>query len=165
MKKTSKFLLITGIGSVVAGATVIALNYSKKKANKIAADVNDITIDEQISEIEAVSETASYPYLAEADMMYLNDISEIEFNKMEELDNENERAIQHKIEFETIKDLDVFKTIVINEGFVVTVGEDDKELLVLNISLLNSDLILSKVFYLANLAKEHGGNYKKWIIK
>ena len=121
--------------------------------------------EEELREKPAVT-TATYPHLSEEDMVYLNEISEVIFQHMdEEVREEKERPLQHTVHFEEDSNLENFKNVVINEGYVVTTGEDDKDLLVLNISEVNADVILSKVFYLADLAKSHQGRYVNWIIK
>ena len=67
--------------------------------------------------------------------------------------------------FEDEVELENYKNVVINDGYVVTMGSDEKELIVLNISAVDADVILSKVFHLADLAKKYHGKYVSWILK
>lgn len=113
------------------------------------------------------TETNSFPHLHEDDIMRLNAICEENFAVLEtlKLDPTQERPLQHFVEFQSDVDLDNYKNKVIDEGYVVTIGEKEKELIVLNITLVTADDILKKVFHLADLAKQCNGNYNNWIIK
>ncbi len=170
--KKNKLILALAIGTVITGATILSMEKAKKEKkenknnnNDEDTQLNEESFEEQCEDITAVSETASYPYLSDEDMIYLNEVSEDEFAKVEGFEDIEEKAIQHTVKFDSVHDLENYKNIVINEGFVVTHGEQENELIVLNISLMESDIILSKIFYLANVAKEYNGSYRKWIVK
>ncbi|NBK98811.1 MAG: hypothetical protein EOM50_12455 [Erysipelotrichia bacterium] len=133
---------------------------------KTAQEQNFAEDDGESFEEKASTETASYPHLNEDDMVRLNEISEARFAEMEQSeDQRSERPLQHVVVFNEETSLEKYKTIVINEGYVVTSGDEENELVILNITDVNPDAILSKVFYLANLAKEYHGTYVNWILK
>lgn len=132
---------------------------------KSAQEQNFVETDDDFEE-KASTETASYPNLSEEDMIRLNEISESRFEEMESSEDERqERPLQHVLIFNEEAGLEKYKTIVINDGYVVTSGNEENELVVLNITDVNPDAILSKVFYLANLAKEYHGTYVNWVLK
>lgn len=170
----------------VLGSAAALVAYKLKKDEKKQEDVDYTAMEEDdISERilksaqeqnlteaseepdeKASTKTASYPNLNEDDMIRLNEISEARFEEMEGLEDErNERPLQHRILFDDEASLEKYKTIVINDGYVVTSGNEDNELIVLNITEAAADAILSKVFYLANLAKEYHGTYINWVLK
>lgn len=180
MKKALGILAVIG-----SAAALVAYKLKKDEGKELSSTNNfDSLSEDDISErilrtaeeanvqqIEpankkAASETKTYPNLNEEDMIYLNEISEDVFKNLEEsVSDDKERPLQHAIHFDENKDLETFKSLVINEGYVVTVGENDNDLLVLNIVEVNADIILSKVFYLANLAKINHGRYINWLLK
>lgn len=181
MKKALGILAVLG-----SAAALVAYKLKKEEENTITPidNLDDLSEDdisarilrtaEEANTIHELEEpvqkpattTATYPHLNEEDMTYLNEVSEQIFATMDEsVKEEKERPLQHTIHFEIESNLENFKNVVINEGYVVTTGEDENDLLVLNISEVNADMILSKVFYLADLAKEHQGRYVNWIIK
>ena len=167
MKKVITALALVG-GIAALAAYKIVKNDSKKRDDcDIEKRIIAIEQDENEEEpnCEAAFETASYPNLEE-DIKAINEICENVFEGID-FDNigEDERPIQHVLHFENKILLEKFKAIVIEEGFVVTNGEYENDLLVLHIAKVNVDLILSKVFYLANLAKECDGKYLNWILK
>ncbi len=170
MKKITKILLAA---TAVGGAAATAFVVKKKMCScKVDEDVeeNEVCGCECVNDFadnheSAVSVTTTYPSLTDVDMEYLNEISESQLDALDLTDKTVEKAIQHKIEFNSTDSLNEFKMNVINEGFVVTNGETENELLVLNITTMDSDALLSKVFFLANLAKESDAKYIDWIIK
>lgn len=132
---------------------------------KTAQEQNFMESEEAFDE-KASLETATYPNLNEDDMVRLNEISEARFEEMDlSVDERRERPLQHVIVFDNETALEKYKAIVINDGYVVTSGNEENELVVLNISEVDPDAILSKVFYLANLAKEYHGTYVNWVLK
>ena len=106
----------------------------------------------------------TFPYLTESDIIEITKDSESVFKMIENMDANEERPIQHRVAFDNEENRETFKNIAISQGYVITSG-DDEDILVLNISKLDQDDILAKVFYLANLTKEHQGIYKGWIVK
>lgn len=167
-----------GLLAVVGGAAAL-IAYKVLKDEKVKVVNKEEDVEKHIVEIEEETleendeeealpsyETATYPNLNNEDMIHLNEVSE---NVFETIDfdhvQEEERPVQHKLSFESRLLMEKFKSIVIEEGYVVTSGESDTELVVLHISKVDVDLILSKVFYLANLAKECAGTYQSWILK
>lgn len=107
----------------------------------------------------------TFPHLDTQDIIDLTNAGEAEFKKLTDIATTEERPIQHTIQFAKEIDMEEFKNIVIGEGYVVTNGEKENELLVLHISKMDQDDVLSKVFYLADLAKAHEGKYEGWICK
>lgn len=86
---------------------------------------------------------------------------------IEKLDEENdlfeeERPIQHMIDFKTLEDMEAFKAVVIEKGYVVTRGENPYQLSVLHIAPINRSELLVNVYYLANQAMKHNGVYQGW---
>ncbi|MDH6366157.1 MULTISPECIES: ribonuclease E inhibitor RraB [Breznakia] len=107
----------------------------------------------------------AYPHLTEADLIELTKKNDEMFATIADLQPTDEYPIQHMVQFAKPIDLEEFKNIVISEGYVITGGEKENELLVLHISKMDHDDISAKVFYLANLAKAHDGVYEGWICK
>ncbi|MGN1343472.1 MAG: ribonuclease E inhibitor RraB [Traorella sp.] len=81
----------------------------------------------------------------------------IENDKLEE-----ERPIQHFIDFKTEEDMEAFKEKVIEKGYVVTRGDNPNQLTVLHIAPINRSELLVNVYYLANQAIKHNGTYQGW---
>ena len=86
---------------------------------------------------------------------------------IEELDESNdifedERPIQHTIDFKSIEDMEAYKAVVIEKGYVVTRGENPYQLSVLHIAPINKSELLVNVYYLANQAIKHNGSYQGW---
>lgn len=170
-----------GILAVITGAAAVVAYKLKKDEQKKETfefmneeDISDRILksaeEQNFKEEEFVekasTETASYPHLSEEDMIRINELSETHFEEIEkEEDARVERPLQHTIHFDNETDLEKYKNIVINEGYVITSGDTTNDLVVLNISNVAFDNILSKVFYLANLAKEYNGTYVDWILK
>lgn len=76
--------------------------------------------------------------------------------------HEHERPIQHMVTFTNQLDLDTFKSIVINKGFVITKGEGDYELIVLHISPIDEQKLVQNILYLADQAYANHGEYRGW---
>lgn len=174
MKKTLGLLAVVG-----AAAAVVAYKMKKDEVKKDIKELDEDdngerilrTVEEQGFEpinydtkTEPFSAKA-FPHLEEKDIIEVTKMSEEEFKKLGDVDVNEERPIQHTVQFEKDIDLEEFKNIVIGEGYVVTNGENENELLILHISKLDQDDISSKVFYLADLAKAHNGIYKGWMCK
>ena len=166
-----------GLLAIVGGAAAIVA-YKMLKDEKVKVVNNEEDVEKHIIELEEEEEaeeeeeqspsyeTATYPYLNNEDMIAINNICE---NTFETLDLEalkgEEKPVKHCLHFENKLLMEKFKSIVIEEGYVVTSGEDESELVVLHVSEIDVDLLLSKVFYLANVAKDCFGEYKELIIK
>lgn len=76
--------------------------------------------------------------------------------------HERERPVQHMVSFSTEQDLDAFKNKVINKGFVITKGEGELDLIVLHISPIDKEKLVSNILYLADQAYANHGIYKGW---
>lgn len=175
MKKTLGVIAVLGSA---AALLAYKLKQEEKKNNEIVEEnnqdecilhsvqqINEDTIEKEDFLTEASTKTVSFPHLSKEDMEHLNEISEERLEALDQLEEHKERPLQHTIRFEEEKALERFKSCVINEGYVVTTGANSNELLVLNIIRSESDVILSKIFYLADLAKEYQGTYVNWILK
>lgn len=75
---------------------------------------------------------------------------------------DEERPIQHFVDFKSEKDLEAFKSVVIEKGYVVTRGENPLQLSVLHIAPISRSELLVNVYYLANQAIKHNGVYQGW---
>ena len=75
---------------------------------------------------------------------------------------EDERPIQHTIDFKSVEDMETYKQVVIEKGYVVTRGENPYQLSVLHIAPNNKSELLVNVYYLANQAVKHNGSYQGW---
>ena len=105
-----------------------------------------------------------FPYLSsesKQEMASLNDNIIEELNRNGDV-NSNERPIQHIIEFTSVEDMEAFKTAVISKGFVVARGNSDLEVLVLHVSSIDRVTLLQNIYYLANQALAHHGQYRGW---
>lgn len=76
--------------------------------------------------------------------------------------HENERPVQHYIEFNNSEDLEKFKSNVINQGFVISKGKTDLELVVLHISPIEKEKLMNNILCIADEAKKHNGKYLGW---
>ncbi|MDQ0360032.1 ribonuclease E inhibitor RraB [Breznakia pachnodae] len=172
MKKALGILAVVG-----AAAAVVAYKMKKDEEKKEIKELDDSkerilrTVEEQGFEpinYDKKPEPFSaktFPHLNEQDIIALTNNSEEQFKAIGEVDANEEKPIQHSVQFEKEIDLEEFKNIVIGEGYVVTNGEAENELLVLHISKMDQDDISAKVFYLADLAKAHNGVYNGWVCK
>ncbi|MFV0380642.1 MAG: ribonuclease E inhibitor RraB [Breznakia sp.] len=173
-KKVGLFALL----SAGAGAAYIAYKAAKKHDeesleesdtdiilhNVEAQGFKPMNIDEA-GNIESNEKTNTTPHLSEEEVKALQELTNTTFTALGVLDANEEKPIQHEIEFSKEIELEEFKNRIIDEGYVVTAGEHERELLVLHISQMDSEAISAKVLYLADLAKEHTGVYKKWLCK
>lgn len=175
MKKTLGLLAVIG-----AAAAIVAYKLKKEEMYEDFSELNEEDITEKIlkkaEEVNYVEEegetppsiqSTSYPNLTEEDILHLNEISEELFSKLDSdvEDERTERPLQHTILFTNDDELQAYKKMVITEGYVVTGGENPTELIVLNITKVNPDEILSRIFSLANRAKEYNGKYINCILK
>ena len=167
MKKLIGMLAVTAAAAGIVAYKVIKDNKKEVivKENEEDIEIHEVNVeeDEEEEEQQASFATASYPNLHVEDMVHLNEVSEHIFETMEAC--EEERPIQHVLHFDDEANLKEFKNRIIEEGYVVTSGETNLDLVALHISKVDTDLILSKVFYLANLAKDYNGTYVNWILK
>lgn len=76
--------------------------------------------------------------------------------------HDEERPIQHFIEFTNEEDLHAFKQVIVNKGYVVTRGENPLALSVLHIAPVDRSKLVMHIYYIANQAINHHGTYKGW---
>jgi len=130
------------------------------KFEEIVEEIEDNSTEEIISE-----EIIENPFIEETEDDYKiefesNDVIK-EFD--ESIDNfEVERPIQHTIDFKSVEDMETYKQVVIEKGYVVTRGENPYQLSVLHIAPSNKRELLVNVYYLANQAVKHNGSYQGW---
>lgn len=123
-------------------------------------ETEDIEIIELNDEKKSIKE--KFVNLNDDDIKHIEEISTKELEKINDADGE--RPIQHVVYFANDLDKEEFKNNVISKGYVVTNGEND-DLIVMHISKLDKETILSQVYYLADLTKLNNGEYKEWSIK
>ncbi len=171
MKKTLGLL-----AALTAAAAVAVYKLSKddeKKVKELDDSKEKILRSVEEKGFEPVSDekvetsfvSNAYPHLNEVDLVALTKKNDEMFASIADLQPTDEYPIQHMIQFSKPIDMEEFKNIVISEGYVITNGEKENELLVLHISKMDHDDISAKVFYLADLAKAHDGVYEGWICK
>ncbi len=74
----------------------------------------------------------------------------------------HERPVQHMVSFHNKEDMESFKNRVINKGFVITKGEAECDLIVLHISSIDEEKLVSHILYLADQAYAFNGEYRGW---
>ena len=131
-------------------------------SDKFCESTEEHSIDEIISE-----EIEENPIIHEINDEYKKELESNVDEVIEQLDEKNdlfedERPIQHTIDFKRIEDMDAYKAIVIEKGYVVTRGETPLQLNVLHIAPINKSELLVNVYYLANQAIKHNGSYQGW---
>lgn len=167
-----------GFAALVAAAAAVVVYKIKKDEEKqevieLDEDGERIlrTVEEQGFEpinYDGLNETFTQKTFANLDgndVIVLTEASEKRFASIEGVEADEECPIQHTIHFDTPEDVEEFKNVVISEGYVVTTGEEENQLLVLHISRMDQDDIVAKVLYLADLAKANHGVYEGWICK
>ena len=130
------------------------------KFEEIAEEIEDNSTEEIISE-----EIIENPFIEETEDDY-----KIEFESNDEvieefdenIDNFEERPVQHTIDFKSVEDMETYKQVVIEKGYVVTRGENPYQLSVLHIAPSNKRELLVNVYYLANQAVKYNGSYQGW---
>lgn len=131
------------------------------KLEEIVEEIENNSAEEIISE-----EIIENPFIEETEDDY-----KIEFESNDEvieefdenIDNfEEERPIQHTIDFKSVEDMETYKHVVVEKGYVVTRGENPYQLSVLHIAPSNKRELLVNVYYLANQAVKHNGSYQGW---
>lgn len=141
-------------------------------------DVKEV-IEEKIEENPAVSETVEKKtafleesfqeneITADLNEQYKKELDENSDEIIHKLSSENdelkeERPIQHTIDFKSLDDLEAYKKIVIEKGYVATKGENQYQLSVLHVAPINKSELLVNVYYLANQAVKHNATYRGW---
>ena len=136
-------------------------------------------IEEKVEENPAVSETVEKKTAFLEESFQENEITanlNEEFKKelddnsdevIQKLNSENdelkeERPIQHTIDFKSLDDLEAYKAVVIEKGYVATKGENQYQLNVLHVAPINKSELLVNVYYLPNQAVKHNATYQGW---
>ena len=176
-----KLLKVLGVIAAVGGAAAVAYKVvsdnQKPQPEELKPETNDepiiipavedIKADE--THVDGVPQDAplepSTGELSEEEVAHVQEISAENLAAIQENVPETERPFQHTVQFSSQEDLEGFKTTVIDEGYVVTAGDNEFELYVLHISEANEATIMGKVYYLADKAKAYHGHYQGWIMK
>ena len=105
----------------------------------------------------------TYTDISVGGMKRLKDLTEANIAKLTEQGDvhEKERPVKHTLYFESADDMNAFNHEVINRGYVVTKGETDQHIVVLHITPIDEEKLLSHVYYLAN-ATNRKGAYVDW---
>lgn len=122
----------------------------KEKAETVVKDVKDVfpnLVEEEIEELKAKAKAV------------------MEEMKVQGDSHKIERPVQHSVRFENAQDVESFKNIVINRGFVVTDGDNEHELLVLHITPLDEVKLVANILYIANEVRANHGTYEGWTSK
>ncbi len=122
-----------------------------------AEDEADDMVDEEIY-------NAHYPHLTNR---MIDDINMMTKEAIEALAKDgdvhsHERPVQHMVSFRNKEDLESFKNRAINKGFVITKGEEECDLIVLHISAIDEEKLVSHILYLADQAYAFNGEYRGW---
>lgn len=133
-------------------------SFSTEEIKEIIKEENkeDVVGGEQYSE--------QYPNLTTSLVDDINTMTQEAMNSLAKDGDihERERPVQHMVSFSTEQDLDAFKNKVINKGFVITKGEGELDLIVLHISPIDKEKLVSNILYLADQAYANHGIYKGW---
>lgn len=132
------------------------------KLNEESVEIEEDSNEENISE-----EIIENPFIEAINEDYKKELEINVDEAIEKLDENNdifedERPIQHIIDFKSIEDMEAYKEVVIEKGYVVTRGENPYQLSVLHIAPINKSELLVNVYYLANQAIKHNGSYQGW---
>lgn len=137
---------------------------SEQILKNVESDMEEEQVNQQETETETEDEFARFKNLTEEDIKSIAEASQPGLAIIDKMEDKSERPIQHIVTFQNDLDREEFKNNVINQGYVVTNG-DNNELIVLHISKIDKDEILGQVFFLADLTKQLNGEYKGWSIK
>lgn len=179
MKKTLTAIVVLG---AIAGAVAYKLKKENEEKKYLDHELDmlageDETEDEDEGDIgcncetetgaDIKPETNENPMTDEIDQnlkTQLEQQSDSVISQLADADDhlEEERPIQHFVDFKTEEDMEAFKHAVIEKGYVVTRGENPLQLSVLHIAPISRSELLVNVYYLANQAIKHNGIYQGW---
>lgn len=161
-----KLLGVLAVGTAAAAVVAYAMKKNQKNdAKEIVEEAAEI-LHEEAEKATALVKEVIEEGLHDEEEERLNTLCEEGFQALSnEDDNRKERPLQHTITFENQEDLEKFKEAVILDGYVVTSGTKELELLVLNISKVDLEVIKNSVFHLAKISHEHHGTYDHWVMK
>lgn len=77
-------------------------------------------------------------------------------------DLDRNRPIYHLLHFEDVTNALAFRSEVVNNGYVVTSGDVDGDIIVLHILPLHLVKVMAHAYYLADCAKKYQGTYVDW---
>lgn len=133
------------------------LHMESHETNEEAEDEAEDMVDEEIY-------NAHYPHLTNR---MIDDINMMTKEAIEALARDgdvhsHERPVQHMVSFRNKEDMESFKNRVINKGFVITKGDEECDLVVLHISAIDEERLVSHILYLADQAYAFNGEYRGW---
>lgn len=113
---------------------------------------------------EEQKEENEFPFLDSDTRSEIDSISENVYQqlKVEGDQCDEERPIQHFVDFTSEEDLNAFRNAVVEKGYVVTSGENPLDITVLHIAPIDQTKLVSHIYYIANQALRYNGNYKGW---
>lgn len=127
------------------------------------ADDNNVTDIEDKSVNDVVYDEV-FKHLTKSEMTLLKEDTEARIASLNEKQDihEKERPIQHHLKFSNEIQMNEFKNIIINHGYVITRGAQEFELIVLHIAPIDNVKIMANIYYLADVAAMYNGIYKGW---
>lgn len=127
------------------------------------ADDNNVTDIEDKSVNDVVYDEI-FTHLTKSEMTLLKEDTEARIASLNEKQDihEKERPIQHHLKFSNEIQMNEFKNIIINHGYVITRGAQEFELIVLHIAPIDNVKIMANIYYLADVAAMYNGIYKGW---
>lgn len=105
-----------------------------------------------------------FTHLTKSEMTLLKEDTDariVSLNEKHDI-HEKERPIQHHLKFSNEIQMNEFKNIIINHGYVITRGVQEFELIVLHIAPIDNVKIMANIYYLADVAAMYNGIYKGW---
>lgn len=131
-------------------------------------EMNTDSEEETADDMENVDSHEEYDemftHLTRAEMALLKEDSDARLASLEQKGDvhDHERPVQHYIQFHSDAEMNEFKNMVINRGYVITKGSEEFELIVLHITPMDIVKLMANVYYLADAAATYGGIYKGW---
>lgn len=159
MKKTLTALVVLG-----GIAAAVGYKLKKKEQEERALDLELSLLEEESEANTQTSISTEADHYPDLNKQNLEDLNETIIKQLEnDGDNhEDERPIQHSVSFKGEQELQDFKQVVVEKGYVVTRGEGEFELYILHIATINKTELLSHIYFIANCATHHNGIYKGW---
>lgn len=160
---------------VIEDVQEVAEEVKEAVEEKIEEAKSTETKEENIAVNETVEKKTAFleesfqenPLTANLDVDYKKELDSYSDSNIQKLSLDDDRLsedrpIQHLIDFKSNEDMETFKSVVIEKGYVVTRGENPYQLSVLHIAPINRSELLVNVYYLANQAIKHNAKYLGW---
>lgn len=136
-----------------------------KKDDSINEVEEEKEVNEEIPSSEESHEVQEdFPFLDRDTRLKIDSLSEGVYHELvNEGDKpEEERPIQHFVEFKNEEDLNAFRKNIVEKGYVVTSGENPLDITVLHIAPIDHTKLVTHIYFIANQALRHNGSYKGW---